>query len=186
MILTKIFNRFFESERAAGLTLVVCTLLSLTLANILPGYVDLWHVKVADHTLVHWINDGLMAIFFLMIGLELEREIYGGELSSARAAMLPVSAALGGIVAPLLFYTVFNYGTPLQSGAGIPMATDIAFAVGILSLLGNRVPGSLKIRSQTGHRSLKPPLKPIDPISTMRVDWWIPIAWAITSNFRNA
>lgn len=145
MMLTKLFTRFFESERAGGLTLVACTVISLVLANLLPGYVEIWDTQVANHSLTHWINDGLMAIFFLLIGLELEREIYGGELSSAKAAMLPVSAALGGILLPALLYTFFNYGTSLQSGAGIPMATDIAFAVGILSLMGKRVPASLKI-----------------------------------------
>ncbi|RYY63245.1 MAG: Na+/H+ antiporter NhaA, partial [Chitinophagaceae bacterium] len=91
------------------------------------------------------INDGLMAIFFLLIGLELEREIYKGELSSFKAALLPISAALGGIILPAVLYTFLNYNTPLQSGAGIPMATDIAFAIGILSLLGKRVPAALKV-----------------------------------------
>ncbi len=145
MVLTRLFNRFFESERAGGLTLVACTLISLLLANLLPGYLNFWGTEIGGHSLVHWINDGLMTIFFLLIGLELEREIYGGELSSARAAMLPVSAALGGILVPALLYSAFNYGTDLQSGAGVPMATDIAFAIGILSLLGKRVPASLKI-----------------------------------------
>lgn len=145
MILTKLFTGFFDSERAAGLTLVACTILSLSLANLFPGYVDVWDTQLGSHSIVHWVNDGLMAIFFLLIGLELEREIYAGELSSAKAAMLPISAALGGIIVPAALYTFFNYGTPLQNGAGIPMATDIAFAVGILSLLGKRVPASLKV-----------------------------------------
>ena len=145
MVLSKLFTGFFESERAGGLTLVACTALSLTLANLLPGYAGFWETDIGGHTLVHWINDGLMAIFFLLIGLELEREIYAGELSSAKAAMLPISAALGGILLPAALYILFNYGTPLQKGAGIPMATDIAFAIGILSLLGNRVPAALKV-----------------------------------------
>lgn len=145
MILTKLFTGFFDSERAAGLTLVACTILSLSLANLFPAYVDVWDTQLGSHSIVHWVNDGLMAIFFLLIGLELEREIYAGELSSAKAAMLPISAALGGIIVPAALYTFFNYGTPLQNGAGIPMATDIAFAVGILSLLGKRVPASLKV-----------------------------------------
>ncbi|RYG40521.1 MAG: hypothetical protein EOO01_27145, partial [Chitinophagaceae bacterium] len=145
MVLSKLFTGFFESERAAGLTLVACTALSLIFANIFPGYAGIWNAELGSHTLVNWINDGLMAIFFLLIGLELEREIYAGELSSTKAAMLPISAALGGILLPAALYTIFNYGTPLQKGAGIPMATDIAFAVGILSLLGKRVPAALKV-----------------------------------------
>ena len=92
-----------------------------------------------------WINDGLMAIFFLLIGLELEREIYDGELSDIKNASLPLFGALGGMMVPAGIYLFLNFGTPTQSGAGIPMATDIAFAIGILSLLGNRVPTSLKI-----------------------------------------
>jgi NhaA family Na+:H+ antiporter len=94
---------------------------------------------------VHWINDGLMTIFFLLIGLELEREIYNGELSNIKNASLPIVGALGGMIVPAGIYLLFNFGTKAQSGAGIPMATDIAFAVGILSLLGKRVPASLKI-----------------------------------------
>ncbi|RYG42227.1 MAG: Na+/H+ antiporter NhaA [Chitinophagaceae bacterium] len=145
MVLSKLFTGFFESERAGGVTLVACTALSLTLANLLPGYAGFWDTNFGGHTLVHWINDGLMAIFFLLIGLELEREIYAGELSSIKAALLPVSAALGGILIPAGLYMMLNYNTPLQSGAGIPMATDIAFAIGILSLLGSRVPAALKV-----------------------------------------
>ena len=93
----------------------------------------------------HWINDGLMAIFFLLIGLELKRELYKGELSNIKNALLPIFAAIGGIVVPALIHLAFNYGTPTQSGIGIPMATDIAFALGALALLGNRVPASLKV-----------------------------------------
>ena len=96
-------------------------------------------------SITHWINDGLMAIFFLLIGLELEREVYDGELSTIQNALLPMAGALGGMIVPAGIFLVFNYGTPTQSGAGIPMATDIAFALGILSLLGNKVPASLKI-----------------------------------------
>src|SRR5690606_188485 len=96
------------------------------------------------HSIVHWINDGLMAIFFLLIGLELEREIYSGELSSLKNASLPIFGAIGGMLVPALIYLLFNFGLPTQDGIGIPMATDIAFAIGILSLLGRRVPTSLK------------------------------------------
>jgi NhaA family Na+:H+ antiporter len=94
---------------------------------------------------VHWINDGLMTVFFLLIGLELEREIYIGELADLKNASLPIFAAIGGMILPAFLFIVINAGTSTISGAGIPMATDIAFAVGILSLLGRRVPSELKI-----------------------------------------
>lgn len=147
MKITKIFHNFFESEKSGGLLLVAVTVISILLANSAIGgeYITFWHQPLGSHTLVEWINDGLMTIFFLMIGLELEREIYNGELSDMRSAMLPIFGALGGMLVPAGIYLFFNYGTATQSGAGIPMATDIAFAVGILSLLGNRVPLSLKI-----------------------------------------
>jgi NhaA family Na+:H+ antiporter len=102
-------------------------------------------MKLGGESLEYWINDGLMTIFFLLIGLELEREIYEGELSNIKDALLPIFAALGGMLVPAGIYLLFNYGGVAQAGAGIPMATDIAFALGILSLLGNRVPLSLKI-----------------------------------------
>lgn len=123
------------------------TVISMLLANSVfqSEYVSFWQQHIGSHSLVDWINDGLMAIFFLLIGLELEREIYIGELSSLKNATLPLFGAIGGMIVPACMYLFLNYGTATQSGAGIPMATDIAFAVGILSLLGNRVPISLKI-----------------------------------------
>ena len=147
MKVTKLFTDFFESEKAGGLVLIACTLLSLLLANSNFGtnYHDFFQTQFAGHSFEHWINDGLMTIFFLLIGLELEREIYQGELSNIKDAMLPIFGALGGMLIPAGLFLIFNYGTATQSGAGIPMATDIAFALGILSLLGNRVPISLKI-----------------------------------------
>lgn len=147
MKLTKLFKEFFESEKSTGLILIGCTIISLLLANsaISSDYIDIWHTQFSGHTIEQWINDGLMAIFFLLIGLELEREIYHGELSKIKNATLPIFAALGGIVLPAAIYMGFNYGTPEQSGSGIPMATDIAFALGILSLLGKRVPNALKV-----------------------------------------
>lgn len=147
MRITRLFNSFFESEKAGGLILILATLLSLILANspLQENYIRLWETPVGSHTLALWINDGLMAIFFLLIGLELEREFYNGELSSIKNAMLPLVGALGGMVVPALLFTVFNFGLSTQSGAGIPMATDIAFAIGILSLLGKKVPTSLKV-----------------------------------------
>lgn len=144
-MISDLFNKFFHSEKSSGIILIFCTILSLTLTNVgFQPYVDLWQFQVADHSIVHWINDGLMVIFFLLIGLELEREIYAGELSSLRNALLPVFAAAGGMLFPAGIYLVLNLGGE-SSGAGIPMATDIAFALGVLSMLGKRVPTSLKI-----------------------------------------
>ena len=146
MKLTRLFNDFFDSEKAGGLILVFATVLSLGLANSAwTGYINFWHFDLGGHSIVYWINDGLMTIFFLLIGLELEREIYHGELSDIKTASLPLVGAIGGMLVPAGLYLLFNFGRDTQPGAGIPMATDIAFAIGILSLLGNRVPISLKI-----------------------------------------
>ena len=144
---TKLFNEFFNSEKAGGLVLMACTALSLVLANsnFGPAYHHFWETSLAGHSLEHWINHGLMTIFFLLIGLELEREVYLGELSYLRDALFSIFGALGGLMLPAGIFLVFNFGTATQSGAGIPMATDIAFALGILSLLGSRVPTSLKV-----------------------------------------
>ncbi len=147
MELTKIYNDFFNSEKAGGLVLIICTVFSLWIANSFLGthYQAIWNFELAGHSVVYWINDGLMAIFFLLIGLELEREIYQGELSNIREALLPIFSAIGGIIVPALLFLSLNYDEPTRSGFGIPMATDIAFAIGILSLLGNKIPLSLKI-----------------------------------------
>lgn len=145
MNLTNLFKDFLRSEQASGLVLIGCTALSLAAANSIPAYDDLWHIQVGSHTLTHWINDGLMTIFFLLIGLELEREIYHGELSTTRQAALPALAALGGMVVPALFYWLINVRGGITSGVGIPMATDIAFALAVLSLVGKRIPASLKV-----------------------------------------
>ena len=145
--LTETFKQFIASEKSAGFALMLCALVALGLANspLSQAYLDLWKLPVGGLTLSYWINDGLMAIFFLLIGLELERELYKGELSDFKNAMLPVAAALGGIALPALFHFGFNRGTPTQVGLAIPMATDIAFALGILALVGSRVPASLKL-----------------------------------------
>jgi NhaA family Na+:H+ antiporter len=145
--LTRLFNEFYNSEKAGGLVLVFVTLLSLGLANspFQKEYLAFWHLNLGGHDVIHWINDGIMTIFFLLIGLELEREIYMGELSDFKNASLPIFAAIGGMVVPAVLFILLNIGTDYISGAGIPMATDIAFAVGILSLLGKKVPPSLKI-----------------------------------------
>jgi Na+:H+ antiporter, NhaA family len=145
--LSKTFRRFFDSEKSSGVLLIICTALSLAITNSAAGesYLGLWHTYVGGLSVEHWINDALMAIFFLFIGLELERELYVGELSDFRNALLPIFAALGGIGLPALIHFSLNAGTPTQAGVGIPMATDIAFALGVLALLGNRVPASLKV-----------------------------------------
>lgn len=145
--LSKLFDEFFESEKAAGLILLACTLISLVIANSVFGttYLHFWHTNFEGQSIEYWINDGLMTLFFLLIGLELEREIYIGELSNIKKSLLPFFGALGGMLVPAGLYIYFNFGTTTQSGAGIPMATDIAFALGILSLLGKKVPVSLKI-----------------------------------------
>ena len=147
MKLTKTFKAFFESEKSGGLLLLFVTFVSLFLANssFQAKYTSFWETQIGHHSITHWINDGLMTIFFLLIGLELEREIYHGELSSIKNASLPIMAAFGGMLVPASMFLALNYGTDTQNGAGIPMATDIAFAIGILSLLGNKVPASLKI-----------------------------------------
>lgn len=147
MRLTKLFKDFFDSEKASGLVLIACTVVSVCCANssLQADYLALWQTPVAGHGLSHWINDGLMAIFFLLIGLELEREVYIGELSNMRQALLPFVGALGGMLLPAGLYFVLNHGTPTQDGTGIPMATDIAFALGVMSLIGNRIPASLRV-----------------------------------------
>lgn len=144
---TALFNEFFENEKSSGIILIGCTLFSLSIANSMfnEHYLHIWHYHIGGQSIEYWINDGLMTIFFLLIGLELKREINEGELSKIKDALLPIFAALGGMMVPAGLYLLLNYGTAAQSGAGIPMATDIAFALGVLSLLGNRVPISLKV-----------------------------------------
>ncbi len=145
--LSNTFKRFFASEKSGGIVLIICTLASLGIANSPAGgaYLRFWQLDLGGLSIAHWVSDALMAIFFLLIGLELERELYNGELSSLKNALLPVVAAAGGIAAPALMHFSLNAGTPTQAGMGIPMATDIAFALGVLALLGNRVPASLKV-----------------------------------------
>lgn len=153
--LLKPVSSFIHEESTAGIFLLVCSILALVLSNSpwSNEYHNLWEYKftigfeghVISESLHEWINDGLMAMFFFVVGLELKREIMGGELSSPRNAMLPLAAAVGGMVVPALIYVAFNYNTHAIHGWGTPMATDIAFALGILSLLGNRVPLSVKV-----------------------------------------
>jgi len=149
-------NEFLHQEASGGILLMICTVIALIWANTAwsHSYHDLWqtHLVVSlgnlltlDYSIHHWINDGLMVIFFFTVGLEIKREFLVGELSSAQKASLPIAGALGGMIAPALLYTVFNSGTEGANGWGIPMATDIAFVVGIMALLGPRVPITLKI-----------------------------------------
>lgn len=150
-----LFKEFFKSEKAGGFVLIACTIVSLILANsgFSETYLNFWHSHLdlsfskiqLDYSVEHWVNDGLMTIFFLLVGLEIERELYVGELSSFKNAILPILAAIGGMLFPALIHYLFNAGTDTQSGFGIPMATDIAFALGILSLAGNRIPVAVKI-----------------------------------------
>lgn len=146
-MLSRTFNAFFDSEKSSGILLILCTVISIAITNSPLGsaYLSFWRSNVGGLSLEHWINDALMAIFFLLIGLELEREIYVGELSNLKNALLPIFAAIGGMVAPAMIHFALNAGAPTQTGIGIPMATDIAFALGVLAILGNRVPAPLKV-----------------------------------------
>jgi NhaA family Na+:H+ antiporter len=149
------FKGFFDSEKVAGLILVFCTVISLLIANSSVGdnYIHLMHQKInlsfsfisLNYSVEHWVNDGLMAIFFLMVGLEVERELYAGELADFKKAVLPFAGAVGGICVPALIHFMLNSGTATQPGFAIPMATDIAFALGILALAGNKVPVAVKV-----------------------------------------
>ena len=149
------FQNFLEKEASGGILLLIFTVLALVWANspFSDSYFHLWHTKLSiglsnfnlNYSLHHWINDGLMAIFFFVVGLEIKRELLIGELSSLKKASLPIMAALGGMIFPALFYVVLNFGKEGISGWGIPMATDIAFAIGILALLGSKVPTGLKV-----------------------------------------
>ena len=140
-------QRFFTSSQASSLLLLLATLLALVTANtaLAPYYHLLWHSYWWHLSLETWVNDGLMAIFFLLIGLELKRELYVGELSSLNNALLPTVAAIGGMLVPAWIFWQFNHGSAYQAGVGIPMATDIAFALGVLAILGKRVPAPLKV-----------------------------------------
>ncbi len=152
---SNLFKGFFDSEKVAGLLLVVCTVISLVIANSSfgEGYVHFMHQRMdlsfsainLNYSIEHWVNDGLMAIFFLLVGLEVEREMYMGELASFKKAILPIAAAVGGMAIPALIHFMLNKGTVTQSGFAIPMATDIAFALGILALAGNKVPTAVKV-----------------------------------------
>jgi len=147
------FERFLHAQTTTGLMLMIMTIIALILANtpLTEAYGHFFHTNIdfnvgewkLSHTIHHWINDGLMAIFFFMVGIEIKREILVGELSNIKVAILPILAAIGGMVLPALIYLSINHGTDGAYGWGIPMATDIAFAISALVLLGNRVSSSL-------------------------------------------
>ena len=149
------FERFFQSKKAGGVLLLICVLISLLIANgslkenfasFLAQKVGLTYLHIdLNYEIWTWINDGLMAVFFLYVGLEIKRELLEGELSSFQKSALPVLSAIGGMLIPACIYTIFNLNKETASGWGIPMATDIAFALAIIGLLGNRIPHSLKI-----------------------------------------
>ncbi len=149
------FQEFFEDQTAGGLILLACAAIAMVWANSpwAESYHHLWQTSITigpagaalTMSLHHWINDGLMVLFFFVVGLEIKREVLIGELASPRQAALPIVAALGGMIAPALLYTSFNVGGPGAHGWGVPMATDIAFALGVLALLGPRVPTGIKV-----------------------------------------
>jgi NhaA family Na+:H+ antiporter len=149
------FQRFVHSQVGGSVVLMICTVAALVWANSAWGdlYYELTHTYVGiswgdgsfKMSLSHWIMDGLMAIFFFVVGLEIKREIVVGQLSSVRQAILPISAAIGGAVVPAALYAALNWGGPAAAGWGVPMATDIAFALGILAMFGSRAPIALKV-----------------------------------------
>ncbi|UOU97870.1 Na+/H+ antiporter NhaA [Chryseobacterium daecheongense] len=153
MNLTLYFKKFFKSNQSSGILLIFCVLISLFIANssFAESFQRFLDKEIGIH-LFHltypvsiWINDGLMAVFFLLVGLEIKRELVEGELSSFKNASLPIIAAIGGMLVPAVIFGIFNIGTKYSSGWGIPMATDIAFSLAIISILGNKVPNSIKI-----------------------------------------
>ena len=146
-------QRFFRKEAASSLLLLATTIIALAWANfpVFASYHPIWHTNVGftigeatiNKSLIHWINDGLMALFFFTVGLEIKRELLVGELSTPKKALFPVVAAIGGMAVPGIIFALINYNTPSAGGWAIPMATDIAFALGALALLGSRVPKKL-------------------------------------------
>jgi Na+:H+ antiporter, NhaA family len=153
--LVRPFQKFAGRETSGGIVLLACTLVALVWANSpwAQSYTALWHTRFSiglagfnlSKELHFWVNDALMAVFFFVVGLEIKRELLAGELASARQAALPILAALGGVAVPALLYSTLNASGPGASGWGIPMATDIAFAIGVMALLGNRIPLGLKV-----------------------------------------
>lgn len=153
MNLTLYFKRFFNNSQFSGIMLILCVIISLLIANsaISENFQRFLDQEIGisafhlEYPVSVWINDGLMAVFFLLVGLEIKREIIEGELSSFKNASLPIVAAIGGMLVPAVIFTIFNLGTQYENGWGIPMATDIAFSLAIISMLGSRIPNSIKI-----------------------------------------
>ena len=156
MIVFNQFKKFLAHDMAAGIVLAFAAVLAMVVANspMSDIYEHFLHLTISikigsfsiDHHLLHWINDGLMVVFFFLVGLELKREMLVGELSEVKKVVLPAIAAVGGMMVPAIFYAAFNYQhADLMKGWAIPAATDIAFALGVLTLLGNRVPAALKV-----------------------------------------
>ena len=152
--ITSPIQRILAIEAASGIILLVATAVALTWANLWPGsYAELWHTPIGgrvgpwsyEQPLHFWVNDGLMTIFFFVVGLEIRREIFEGELASFKKAALPLAAAVGGMVVPAVIFAVLNMGRAGTAGWAVPMATDIAFAVGVLTLLGSRVSPPLRV-----------------------------------------
>ncbi|MDB4927460.1 Na+/H+ antiporter NhaA [Mucilaginibacter sp.] len=153
------FLEFIKSEQASGVILIICVIISLIIANssVSQGFTKLLSFKVGyespqiqlEYSLLNWINDGLMAVFFFLIGLEIKNEIIGGHLSNFKIAAVPIFAAIGGAMVPAVIFFALNYGTNTGAGWAIPMATDIAFALGVLALLGKLVPPALKVLLST-------------------------------------
>jgi NhaA family Na+:H+ antiporter len=144
---------FFNDSRSIGIVLLACTFISLTISNTIGNnYINFWQIELhlldtlyLPHSFLHWINDGLMALFFFLVGMEIKRELAEGELSSFRKSLLPIAGAIGGMLIPAIIYLLFTKNTSFTSAWGVPTATDIAFSLGIASLLGNRVPVALKV-----------------------------------------
>ncbi|RKE80711.1 MULTISPECIES: Na+/H+ antiporter NhaA [Chryseobacterium] len=153
MNLSLYFKKFFNNSQSSGIILIFCVLISLLIANSSAAenfqhFLDQevgTHLFGLEYPVSIWINDGLMAVFFLLVGLEIKRELVEGELSSFKNASLPIFAAVGGMLIPAVIYSIFNTGTEYSNGWGIPMATDIAFSLAIISMLGKKIPNSIKI-----------------------------------------
>ena len=147
MRITKFFKEFFSNSQSSGILLVFCVLISLMIANssVSAGFQSFLDQAWGPYSVSVWINDGLMAVFFLLVGLEIKRELLDGELSNFKNASLPIFAAIGGMLVPAAIFTLFNHGTEYSKGWAIPMATDIAFSLAIISMLGKSVPSAVKV-----------------------------------------
>ena len=147
MRITKFFKEFFSNSQSSGILLVFCVLISLMIANssASAGFQSFLDQSWGPYSVSVWINDGLMAVFFLLVGLEIKRELLDGELSNFKNASLPIFAAIGGMIVPAIIFTIFNHGTEYSNGWAIAMATDIAFSLAIVSMLGKSVPSAIKV-----------------------------------------